>query len=51
MTVHSSDLSDMHRQAANIAGVLDRLIAAKGNMMHTLTEHVAELERDLYKIA
>ncbi|KAI0712610.1 hypothetical protein C8Q76DRAFT_797445 [Earliella scabrosa] len=51
VTMHSSDLSDMNRQSANIAGVLDRLIVAKGHMTQTLTERVAELERDLYLAA
>ena len=48
VTMHSSDLSDIERQSANIAGVVDRLVLAKTRMVEVLTEHVSELERDLY---
>ncbi|KAI0704606.1 hypothetical protein C8Q76DRAFT_801518 [Earliella scabrosa] len=50
VTMHSSDLSDMHRQFVHLAGELDRLVLAKTRMTETITERVAELERDLYSV-
>ena len=51
VAMHTSDLADMHRQAMHLAGELDRIVLSKARMTETLTEHVAELERDLYAVA
>ena len=48
--MHASDLLDMHRQSMQVAGELDRLVLSKTQMTETLTERVAELERDLYAV-
>ena len=48
MTLHVSELADMHRHSMQLAEKLEKLKETQGQMAETLAELVTRLEREVF---